>query len=151
MQGDPRFEEMIKQDPRYSPEAYQFVMEALAFTVKQVGERRHVTGHELLFGIRDLAIDYWGLMARHVLESWGVRKTGDFGDIVFNMIRCGLLSKTDKDAKDDFRGVYEFGEAFDGARLPDLDEHGRIRRKAGPPRPQDPAAWINLFGDSGIN
>lgn len=148
MQGSSAMDELMKREPRYSADAYGFVMDALAYTVKQIGERRHITGHELLYGIRDLALDSWGLMARKVLNSWGVRTTDDFGEIVFNMVSAGLLSKTEQDDKNDFKSVYGFVEAFDKSYSFELDEHGRVRRKVSqaPPEP-----WTSLFGDTGLN
>ena len=106
------FEETIEllltRDPRYRREAYLFVREALDYTQKtivQSGQEglRHVTGQELLAGIRSCAVEAFGPMALMVLEDWGVRRCEDFGEIVFNMIECGLLSKTDKDSREDFK------------------------------------------------
>ena len=148
MQGGDPIDDIIRRDPRYSAEAYRFVMDALSYTIHQIGERRHVTGRELLFGIRDFALDCWGLMARHVLDAWGVRSTDDFGEIVFNLINAGILSKTDRDSKDDFKNVYGFLEAFDKSYSPELDKYGHIRRKIPPMRP---APWVPLIGDTGFN
>ena len=143
--------EPVKGASRYSPEAYQFVMEALSCTVKQIGERRHLTGRELLNGIREFALDSWGLMARPVLNSWGVNSTDDFGDIVFSLIDAGLLAKTDQDKKEDFKQVYGFVEAFDKSYSPQLDKKGRIRRKMPRTRTDDEINWILPFQDTGFN
>jgi len=151
MQGNSALDELLKRDPRYAPEAYEFVMDTLAYTVKKIGERRHVTGRELLFGIRDFALDCWGLMARHVLNSWGIRSTDDFGEIVFNMVNAGLLSKTETDRKEDFSNVYGFVEAFDESYSPDLDENGHVRRKLPHLGPGGKATWIPFFGETGVN
>lgn len=75
-------------------------------------ESRHVSGQQLCVGLRDFAIVQFGALARTVLERWGVRKTEDFGKIVFAMIDAGLMRKTDEDTLEDFRDVYEFEEAF---------------------------------------
>ena len=151
MQRNGAFEELMKRDPRYQPEAYEFVMDALAYTVRTVGEKRHITGRELLVGVRDLALDCWGLMARHVLESWGIRSTDEFGEIVFNMVNAGLLSKTEQDDKTDFKNVYRFVEAFDKSYSPELDEHGHIRRKIPGMQLGASGAWQSFFGDTGWN
>jgi uncharacterized repeat protein (TIGR04138 family) len=74
---------------------------------------RHVTGQQLLEGIRQLAIQEFGYMARVVLEQWGVRQASDFGEIVFILVSNGLMGKTDDDSLDDFRGGYDFRKAFD--------------------------------------
>jgi len=151
MQSDGALEELLKRDPRYPAEAYHFVMDALAYTVKKIGKRRHVTGKELLYGIRDLAQDAWGLMSLHVLNSWGIQATDDFGEIVFNMVNAGLLSKTETDSKDDFKGVYRFQETFGRPAAPKLDEHGHIHRKLPHIQPGEKISWISLFGASGLN
>jgi uncharacterized repeat protein (TIGR04138 family) len=108
-------EQVIAKDPRYKPEAYVFVHDALGHTWSRLNQRRHITGKELLDGIRDLALKRYGPMARAVLNSWGVRTTDDFGIIVFNLVDAGVLSKTDEDHIEDFHAVYDFDEAFVGS------------------------------------
>lgn len=103
---------VAEADQRYSIDAYLFVYEALAHTQKMFGCERHVTGRRLLEGIRDLALKHYGLMAKRVLNSWGVRTTDDFGAIVFNLVNNGLMSKTDEDSIEDFRTVYDFDQAL---------------------------------------
>ena len=73
---------------------------------------RHISGQELCIGLRDLAIDKYGLLAPIVLEHWNVRRTNDFGRIVFAMIDAGLMTRNNDDTMDDFRAVYDFDEAF---------------------------------------
>jgi uncharacterized repeat protein (TIGR04138 family) len=104
--------QVIAQDPRYKPEAYVFVHDALGHTWARLDQRRHITGRELLDGIKDLALKRYGPMARAVLNSWGVKTTDDFGAIVFNLVEAGLLSKTDEDRIEDFHDVYDFEDAF---------------------------------------
>src|ERR1051325_415032 len=89
-------EQILAGDPRYHREAYHFLREALDFTQKCIvkenrGQLRHVTPQELLAGIRDFALAQFGPMALTVLEEWGVRRTEDFGEIVFNMIEAKML------------------------------------------------------------
>ena len=151
MQGDDALDELIRRDPRYTHEAYRFVLEALGYTIEQLGEHRHVTGRELLYGARDLALDCWGLMARHVLPSWGIRSTDDVGEIVFNMIDTGLLAKTDQDKREDFSHVYGFADAFDASYSPEFDEYGHIRRKLPNMLSREGACWIPLIGAIGLN
>ncbi|MGB2987259.1 MAG: Minf_1886 family protein [Phycisphaerae bacterium] len=74
---------------------------------------RHVGGRELCWALRDYALKRWGIMARVVLESWGVRSTADFGSIIFAFIDFDMMRKQDEDSVDDFRDVYSFAEAFD--------------------------------------
>ena len=103
---------IIARDPRFKPEAYVFVHDALGHTWSRLDHRRHVTGRELLDGIKDLALKRYGPMASAVLNSWGVRTTDDFGAIVFNLVEAELLSKTEEDRIEDFHAVYDFDEAF---------------------------------------
>ncbi len=108
-----KIEGVIKKDPRYKADAYEFVMQALWFTQKKLKQQADVSGRELLEGIRDFALDQYGPMARAVLEHWGIKATADFGEVVFNMVDVGLMGKTDRDCREDFKGVYDFDQAFD--------------------------------------
>lgn len=116
--------ELIQQkDPRFHRDAYLFVREALDHTQKTIsrdpnGHIRHVTGQELLAGIRDFALQQFGPMAKAVLEAWGIHRCEDFGEIVFNMIDVGWLAKTSKDSRADFANGYDFDEAFRKPFLP---------------------------------
>ena len=117
-------EKVLTRDARYDLNAYAFVYEALAFTQKLLGrdmhsedpKDRHVTGQELVEGIRQCALEQFGPLAPTVFRSWGVRRTEDFGEIVFNLVESGLMGKTESDGREDFRGGYDFDEAF-GAPL----------------------------------
>lgn len=118
--------ELLRRDQRYDFDAYVFVFDALRFGQEKLGlgqapedepedddqEERHVSGAELCHAIQRYAIDQYGLLARSVLEHWGVKATGDFGEIVFNLIDIGQMRKTDNDRREDFEDVYEFAEAF---------------------------------------
>ena len=104
--------QIVKKDSRFKPDAYEFVMQGLWFTQKKLKRDSHVSGRELLDGIRDFALEQYGPMARTVFAHWGVENTADFGEIVFNMVENGLMSKTEKDSRDDFRDVFDFSEAF---------------------------------------
>lgn len=121
------FDEIIDliaaRDGRYRKGAYVFVREALEHTQKMIGEPekdeiRHVSGQELLGGIRQYALQQYGPMTITVLDEWGVRRCDDFGELVFNMVENGLLAKTDKDSRDDFKNGYSFEEAFRQPFLP---------------------------------
>jgi len=105
-------EDIYAKDSRYKPDSYEFVMQALHFTQARLKKESHVSGKELLEGIRDFAIEQYGPMARTVLKHWGITKTEDCGNIVFNMINEKMLSKTENDSLDDFKDVYSFDAAF---------------------------------------
>jgi uncharacterized repeat protein (TIGR04138 family) len=108
-----------KDDPRYARGAYYFLRQALDYSLKELhkaGEldkSNHLSGQQLLDGIRRYAIQQYGPMARSVLEYWGVRECRDFGNIVFNLVACKVLGKTDQDSVEDFAHGYRFSTAFD--------------------------------------
>ncbi len=112
-----------EKDPHFDADAYFFVREALDFTSRMLkkpvqGEHRHVTGQELLEGIRAYAVQEYGPMARTVLDSWGIARTEDFGTIVFHLVEAGILGKTERDQRDDFVDGYNFYDAFVKPFLP---------------------------------
>lgn len=123
---DERIAALSEQDPRYAPEAYHFVIRSLDFVLEAdarrsgtpIEEDKHIPSTLLLEGLRDYAIDLYGPLARLVLERWGLYRTEDFGEIVFNLVECRLLNKQDSDRKSDFRNGFSFREAFDAARTP---------------------------------
>lgn len=108
-----KVEGIVKIDPRYKPDAYEFVMQALWFIQKKLERKGHITGKELLEGIREFGLEQYGPMTKTVFSHWGIKSTDDFGEIVFNMVEHKLLSKTEKDSRDDFKNVYDFNKAFD--------------------------------------
>ncbi|MBI4716860.1 MAG: hypothetical protein HY763_03575 [Planctomycetes bacterium] len=88
---------------------------------------RHVSGRELSWGLRDLALQRWGMLARTVLESWGLRSTADFGAVVYGFIEFKWMQKQPQDRIDDFQEVYSFDEAFQYPFRP--AQHGADREK----------------------
>ena len=106
--------EIVMRDPRYSAEAYDFVFEALDFTLRRRGgAARHVSGAEIMESVRLLALEQFGYLARAVLAQWGITSTDDFGDVVFNLIEADLLQKTADDRREDFAHLFDFESAFD--------------------------------------
>ena len=126
---------LLKEDPRYSFEAYVLVFESLNYAHKvlglgtaqpteeeeeeeesdeteKTGSERHLTGQQLCEAVRQYALEQYGYMAQCVLKSWGLTSTSDFGEIVFNLIRIGQMRKTAEDRRDHFDNVYDFDEAF---------------------------------------
>jgi uncharacterized repeat protein (TIGR04138 family) len=109
---------VISLDPRYDRDAYLFLRDALDFTVKQRKKMRegtgsgHVTGQQLLEGIRQYALKQFGPMVVTVLSYWGVARCEDFGEMVYNLIGIGVFGKTDADSLEDFKGGYSFQDAF---------------------------------------
>lgn len=124
---DEMLAEILRRDKRYTREAYAFVSEALSFTVERTGRRGHVSGEELCHGLKDLALKQFGPLARTVLDAWGIRRTEDVGEVVFNMVDVGLLRKTAEDTRADFADVFDFGAALEGVyriRLEEESAHG---------------------------
>ncbi|MEN6405096.1 MAG: Minf_1886 family protein [Thermoguttaceae bacterium] len=123
---------LLQEDRRYPLDAYVFLFEALQYAqnVLHLGQpgptepeaeadppdesspEHHVTGQELCEAIRQFALEQYGYMAQTVLNNWGIRRTGDFGEIVYNLIRIGQMRKTPADSRDDFDDVYDFDVAL---------------------------------------
>jgi uncharacterized repeat protein (TIGR04138 family) len=102
-----------ERHPRYHETAYFFILSALHYVLEHLPEPRHISGRELAEGVRDLALDRFGPMARSVLEYWGIRATADLGEIVFALVDCGILIRQEEDCIEDFIGVFDFEEAFE--------------------------------------
>jgi len=121
-------EQLLTSDKRYRLDAYQFVRDALGYaqdvlkvkhetadeTVDEesLPPERHITGQQLCESIRLYAQDQYGLMAKVVLNSWGIHSTGDFGEIVYNLINIQCMKKSENDRREDFDDVYDFEEVF---------------------------------------
>ncbi len=134
--------QLLKDDPRYPLEAYQFVRESLAYAqdVLNMGEdisvehlpevastpeptpesasgptptkEHHLSGQQLCEAIRTFAIDQYGYMAQIVLKNWGFETTGDFGNVVYNLINIGWMRKSEEDRREHFDDVFKFDDAF---------------------------------------
>ena len=98
--------------PQFHESAYVFVLGALHYVISGLDTPRHISGRELAEGVRDLALERFGPMARTVLEHWGIRTTDNVGDVVFALVEVGVLIKQDEDGPEDFHEVYSFDEAF---------------------------------------
>lgn len=103
---------ILERETRYHERGYLFVLAAIEYMQSRLPERRHVSGTELAWACRDLALEQFGLLARSVLEHWNIRSTEDFGHIVFTLVGVDLLLAQPGDTMKDFTGVYEFAEAF---------------------------------------
>jgi len=128
---------VVAADPRYDREAYLFLQDALDYTMKSRKKQkaelsRHVSGQELLEGVRAFAIREYGPMVPTVFGVWGINRCEDFGDMVFNLIRAGIFGKTDTDTIEDFRNGYDFCEAFVKPFLPEARDCGAKHRPGEP-------------------
>lgn len=114
-----------EKDPRFAPEAYAFTFQGLDFTMHEIkGRRQHVTGQDLLEGIRRLAAKEFGRLAPMVFRAWGVRRSRDFGDIVYNLIDAGVMSRRDEDRIEDFEGGFDLATAFENEDEPPAPREG---------------------------
>lgn len=135
----PPLVKLLCEDRRYKLEAYQFVRAGLNYAqeVLGLGKRRaadelaeasaeelealeetdqprprHVNGQDLCVALKQLAHEQYGLMAKLVLNSWGIYSTSDFGEIVYNLIKIGEMTKSEGDRRSDFDNVFDFDQAL---------------------------------------
>lgn len=144
---------ICREDGRYEKGAYYFVRQALDYIFSEMesgskpkvhkgpSRSRHISGAELLEGIRRFASEQYGPMAKTLFEQWGITKSEDFGDIVFNLVDYEVLGKTESDRKEDFVGVYDFRTAFVAPFEP--------TRKPPSRRPSSTKSTDNSEGDNG--
>jgi len=131
-------ESVVGSDPRFQRDGYIFLRDALDFTTKQQKKVkgvsvRHVSGPELLDGVRQYALKEFGPMVMTVFDSWGIRCSEDIGHMVFNLIGAGVFGKTEQDSIQDFKNVYDFEEAFVKPFAPEKPQTVK-------PRAQSPAS-----------
>ena len=119
-------DQICDADPRYKSDAYEFLMEALAYTQKKFKRSKHVSGEELLEGIKQFLMHRFGPLTLLVLKHWGINRTEDFGHIVFNLVNNKILSKDSEDNIDSFQNGYDFHEVFDRGYRKQLEK--RISR-----------------------
>ena len=105
--------QLEERNPRFHGKAYLFLLSALHRVMEKLDAPRHISGSELAEGVRDLALQQYGPMARAVLEHWGVHRTEDIGELVFALVEEGILVKQDEDSAEDFRDVFDFEDAFE--------------------------------------
>jgi len=107
-------QEILKTpSPRYHPAAYQFVRLALEHALKKFEKRRHISGKELLGSISEYAKRRFGSLSRLVFEEWGIYETVDFGNVVFELVDMGVMSKRPEDSIDDFKNIFDFRKEFE--------------------------------------
>lgn len=134
--------EIVAKDGRYDIKAYTFVREGLDYTLKTLkrnhgSSHKHVSGGELLEGLRQHTINEYGPMGKLVLNEWGINACEDFGQIVFNLVNTGILGKSDHDRPEDFVPGFSFDDAFVKPFLPKPKDSLTKSRK-GPRSPRKP-------------
>lgn len=135
---DAKLQELNRKRPWFACEAYEFVCDAVTFTMKRLGrdevdpdeadDDHHVSGSELLRGICDLAIQQFGLMAPIVFKQWGIRTTDHVGQIVFRLIDASRLSKSDRDSPEDFHDLFDLHRALAEGFALTIDDGQAARR-----------------------
>ena len=114
------------EDGRYAPEAFQFLFESLDHAVRLAGREeaegpdRHVSGQELLAGMRQYATELFGPLAGEVWRAWAIESSIDWGRIVFLLVDAGMLNRQENDTIEDFRDGFDFDEAFVRSYRPKL-------------------------------
>jgi uncharacterized repeat protein (TIGR04138 family) len=111
--ADEILDQLQERNPRFHAKAYLFVLAALHSVIRGLDQPRHISGRELAEGVRTLALERFGLMARIVLEHWGIHASGDVGGVVFALVEQGILIKQPEDRLEDFVDVFDFEEAFE--------------------------------------
>ena len=122
-----RFYQLLRDDPRYSLEAYQLVQDALGYAQKVLllgdsdsrefdldddAAEHHLTGQQLCRAVKLYAQDQYGYMARLVLRSMGLDSTDAIGDVVYNLINIGCMKKSKRDKREHFSNVFDFEDEF---------------------------------------
>ena len=106
-------EKISQSDGRYKSDGVKFVYEGLAYTVRKIKqEPGHISGQDLSHGLRKMALEKWGRLAKVVLNGYGIKTTRDFGEIVYLLIDNGWLSAQPNDTIDDFNDVFDFQKEF---------------------------------------
>jgi uncharacterized repeat protein (TIGR04138 family) len=111
--ADGILDELQARNPRFHAKAYFFVLAALHSVLRSLEGPRHISGEELVEGVRELAFERFGPMAGTVLGHWGIHATEDVGDVVFALVEQGVLVKQEGDSREDFADVFDFEEVFE--------------------------------------
>ncbi len=115
-------DKVLENDSRFPLDAYLLVNDGLQYAYKVTGRKDHITACELLDAIRELMISRYGLLARAVLNSWGINSTDDIGQVILNLVNAGLMPQEETESLEKFHAVYDFNEVFvDNYEIPEPD------------------------------
>jgi uncharacterized repeat protein (TIGR04138 family) len=126
-----QFDEILQKDPRYPPEAYEFIFDALNYVqVRQQRQSRqppsegprHVSARDLVEGARDLALEEFGFLAPTVFRLWNLTDTSDIGEVVYNLIAVGQMSQSPDDRREDFNGLFDLEASLRGGFAMHVEE-----------------------------
>ncbi|MGE3181651.1 MAG: Minf_1886 family protein [Phycisphaerae bacterium] len=120
-----RLERAVLEDGRYPLPAFEFLNKGLQHATQLAHGQlsfmqdapQHVSGQALCLALEQVAKQLWGGMALAVLHSWNIRRTRDFGEMVFLLVKLELLGTQDSDRIEDFDDVYDFRERFGSYRI----------------------------------
>lgn len=114
--------DLLRADPRYAYEAYEFFCDGVTYTQETLGRMPreeddattdyHISAAELCRGACELALQEFGLMAWVVFKQWGIARTDDIGNVIFNLIQADRLSKSDRDEPEDFHELFDLEHAL---------------------------------------
>lgn len=104
--------QLAKEDTRYPAESYKFLLHCLG-VVQTRKEKKQVSGQDLCFVFKEAGCHYFGFLARTVFDHWGIKRTEDIGNIVYNLIGAGIMKKQKSDKRSDFKNVFNFNELDD--------------------------------------
>ncbi len=119
-------EAIRRTDARFAADAYVLVLDAVQEAVAMRGRPGHVHARDVVAALVRLVRARLGVMGWTVLESWGVRTTGDVGDIVFHLVEAGVLARREEDRREDFDDQLDLRHALETTYFDD---------DAPPPRP----------------
>ena len=95
-------EELRLTYPNYTVESFQFVSDAVNYTIGKLETHRHVSAAELLEGTRDYAFEQYGAVAPLVMAQLGLRTARNVGEVVYLLIGVKVLSASPEDSPGDF-------------------------------------------------
>jgi uncharacterized repeat protein (TIGR04138 family) len=109
--------DVVRRDGRYALEAYEFIFDAIDYARHRLAAQRgglrkvrHISPRELLEGVRDLALEQFGLLATEVFCRWGIQTTSDVGEIVWNLVQSGDIELAPGETRADFDDVFDLKE-----------------------------------------
>lgn len=113
-----KINKIASQSGRYPPDAYEFISDAVVFTSKSLGRtgrgsaNKHISGKELIEGVKAFAVQQFGPLAGEVLKDWGIKNSLSIGEIVFSLVDSGILGKSPNDSIDDFKEGFDVDKDF---------------------------------------
>ncbi len=102
----------VAEKTGYPFEAFLFVFGGIWFSNESSDQVFLVDPEQLCWRLRDYAIIKFGQSAGEQLEIWNIRSTLDFGQVVFGLVREGVVTQATSDTLECFRDVFDFKKEF---------------------------------------